>query len=66
VDLVERINSGEIKVIEQGPERFKSSEEGSSSVNGEYRILSDGRRQWRQLKPNGDPSPFWKWQDVRR
>lgn len=62
-DLNKRLQNGEITVVEQGREPVVVN---GFQWNGEYRILSDGRRQWRQLHSDGSPSPFWGWQDSNK
>jgi predicted lipoprotein with Yx(FWY)xxD motif len=61
--LEERIKSGEIQVVERGPDPVV--DEGVRTCNGEYRILSDGRRQWRQLHRDGSPSYHWPWKESK-
>lgn len=58
--LDERLRRGEVTVVEQGRE---DGTDGRFTYYGEYRILSDGRRQWRQLQSDGKPCPAWKWMD---
>lgn len=61
--LQERLNCGEITVVEEGRETMTCSN-GGMKVPGTYRILSDGRRQWRQLSGNGRThNRFCDWQD---
>ena len=62
--LQERLNCGEITVVEQGREDIRSKY-GNMKTPGTYRILSDGRRQWRQLSGNGRThNHFCDWQDC--
>lgn len=63
MNLEERLSNGEIRVVETGPEYVKDKNTGFT-YEGEYRILSDGRRQWRQLGSGGRVSQWWGWQDV--
>lgn len=49
--LEERLACGEISVVEQGVENIRS--ETGFLHPGRYRILSDGRKQWRPLSGDG-------------
>lgn len=62
--LEQRLAKGEIKVVERGRQRIQDKNS-RFWYDGEYRILSDGRRQWRQLRSDGTSSPAWKWEDCK-
>jgi hypothetical protein len=60
--LNQRLASGELTVVEQGRRDVTTASSGFT-WRGEYRILSDGRRQWRPVRHDGRASPFWEWRE---